>query len=53
MSQISGIIVGKSGRDYSGNMENAHGLKTERKNFSLMDCDQGATTPSYGAGRLA
>ena len=23
------------------------------KNFSMMGCDQGATTPSYGAGRLA
>ena len=31
MFQISGIIVDKSERDYSGNMENAHGLKTERK----------------------
>ena len=30
MFQISGIIVDKSGRDYSGNMENAHDLKTER-----------------------
>ena len=30
MFQISGIIVDKSGRDYSGNMEIAHGLKTER-----------------------
>ena len=30
MFQISGIIVDKSGRDYSGNMDNAHGLKTER-----------------------
>ena len=32
MFQIFGIIVEKSGRDYSGNMENAHGLKTERFN---------------------
>ena len=31
MFQVSGIIVDKSGRDYSGNMANAHGLKTERK----------------------
>ena len=23
------------------------------KNFSMMGCDQGATTPSYWAGRLA
>ena len=23
------------------------------KNFSMMGCDQGATTPSCGAGRLA
>ena len=35
MFQISGIIVDKSGRDYSGNMENAHGLKTERIPLSL------------------
>ena len=30
MFQISGIIVDKSGRDYSGNMANAHDLKAER-----------------------
>ena len=30
MFQISGIIVDKSESDYSGNMANAHGLKTER-----------------------
>ena len=36
MFQISGIIVDKSGRDYSGNMENAHGLKTERLTFMLI-----------------
>ena len=30
-SQVQiGIIVDKSGRDYSGNMETAHDLKTER-----------------------
>ena len=34
MFQISGIIVDKSGRDYSGNMENARDLKTERKKLS-------------------
>ena len=33
MFQISGIIVDKSGRDYSGNMENSHDLKAER-NFN-------------------
>ena len=34
MFRISGIIVDKSGRDYSGNMENAHGLKTERNSMT-------------------
>ena len=27
--------------------------ETGVKNFSMMGCDQGATTPSYQAGRLA
>ena len=35
MFRISGIIVNKLGRDYSGNMENTHGLKTERLIYSL------------------
>ena len=36
MFQISGIIVDKSERDYSGNLENARNLKTKRifNNFS-------------------
>ena len=37
MFQISGIIVDKVGRDFSGNLEIAHNLKTERNFFCDFD----------------
>ena len=52
MFQISGIIVDKSGRDYSGNMENAHGLKTERSFFLISYFLAVHTTHDYSRDRV-
>ena len=52
MFQISGIIVDKSGRDYSGNMENANGLKTERIFYNTRPSSPLGLSPHCDEGRV-
>ena len=51
--EVAAVRIGLPGPPFHREVRHLQVVEIVVKNFSKMGCDQGATTPSYWAGRLA